>query len=127
MIPFKGCLGFKWYMRDKPVSWGIKVWVLAGAKNGYLKNLQIYSGRDESGTSNIGLCSRVVLNLMDGLENTGSIQLSLNLVWNHLQLRGGKLMVHRKVYLALPSFLITKCTCGVSIVGIRCRPTTLWV
>ena len=48
MIPFKGRLGFKQY--DKSVRWGIKVWVLADAKNGYVKNLQIYTGRDESST-----------------------------------------------------------------------------
>ena len=36
MIPFKGRLGFKQYMRDKPVKWGIKVWVFSDAKNGYV-------------------------------------------------------------------------------------------
>jgi len=28
MIPFKGRLGFKQYMKDKPTEWGIKVFVL---------------------------------------------------------------------------------------------------
>ncbi len=31
MIPFKGRLRFKQYMKDKPTKWGIKVFVLADA------------------------------------------------------------------------------------------------
>ena len=37
MIPFKGRLAFKQYMKDKPTKWGIKVFVLADATNGYIK------------------------------------------------------------------------------------------
>ena len=71
MIPFKGRLGFKQYMRDKPVKWGIKVWVFSDAKNRYVKKNQIYTGKDEGNVSGIGLCSRVVLNLLEGLSNSG--------------------------------------------------------
>ena len=47
MIPFKGCLGFKQYMQDKPVKWRIKVWVLADAKKWIheeteMKAVQVY-------------------------------------------------------------------------------------
>ena len=35
MIPFKGRLSFKQYMKDKPVKHGIKVFVLADGKYGY--------------------------------------------------------------------------------------------
>ena len=34
MIPFKGRLGFKHYMKDKHNKWGIKVFVLSDATNG---------------------------------------------------------------------------------------------
>ena len=34
MIPFKGRLSIKQYMKDKPTKWGIKVFVLADARNG---------------------------------------------------------------------------------------------
>ena len=34
MIPFKGRLAFKQYMKDKPTKWGIKVFVLADSHNG---------------------------------------------------------------------------------------------
>lgn len=72
MIPFKGRLGFKQYMKDKPTKWGIKVFVLADATNGYVKTIQIYTGKSlDSTSSDIGLCTKVVLDLMSGLEHTG--------------------------------------------------------
>ena len=71
MIPFKGRLGFKQYMKDKATKWGIKVFVLADAKSGYVYRMQIYTGKNNSVASDVGLCSRVVLELVDGLEHTG--------------------------------------------------------
>ena len=68
MIPFKGRLGFKQYMKAKPTKWGIKAFVLADATNGYVRRLQIYTGKNESLFDDVGLCSRVVLDLMNGLE-----------------------------------------------------------
>ena len=55
MIPFKGCLGFKQYMRDKPVKWGIKVWVLADATNGYVKKFEVTTGKEEGFACSMGL------------------------------------------------------------------------
>ena len=42
MIPFKGRLSIKQYMKDKPTKWGVKVFVLADARNGYTVRLQVY-------------------------------------------------------------------------------------
>ena len=58
-------------MKDKPTKWGVKVWVLADSTNGYVKRFQIYTGKGEGTDSSIGLCSRVVLDLMRGLESSG--------------------------------------------------------
>ena len=69
MIPFKGRLSFKQYMKDKPVKWGIKVFVLSDAHNGYVYRLQVYTGKDLNTVSDVGLCSKVVLDLMSGLES----------------------------------------------------------
>ena len=69
MIPFKGRLFFKQYMRDKPIKWGIKVFVLSDARNGYIYRLQVYTGKDVNNVSDIGLCSKVVLDIMSGLGN----------------------------------------------------------
>ena len=45
MIPFKGRLSFKQYMKNEPTKWGIKVFVLSDATNGYIYRIQIYSGK----------------------------------------------------------------------------------
>ena len=61
MIPFKGRLAFKQYMKAKPTKWGIKVFVLADATNGYIRTFQIYTGKSlEDGNSSAGLCTKVV-------------------------------------------------------------------
>ena len=53
MIPFKGRLSFKQYMKDKPTKWGIKVFTLCDATNGYVCRLQIYTGKNlESNNTN---------------------------------------------------------------------------
>jgi len=69
MIPFKGRLRFKQYTKDKPTKWGIKVFVLADSTNGYVSRIQVYTGKNSSlSRDEVGLSSRVVLELLDGLE-----------------------------------------------------------
>ena len=69
MIPFKGRLSFKQYMKDKPVKHGIKVFVLADAKYGYIKKFRIYTGKNSAlSQDELGLSTAVVLDLMKGLE-----------------------------------------------------------
>ena len=72
MIPFKGRLSFKQYIKNKPVKWGIKAFVLSDAATGYVYKMQVYTGKGmETTEPEVGLCSRVVLDLMHGLENCG--------------------------------------------------------
>ena len=72
IIPFKGRLAFKQYMKAKPTKWGIKVFVLADATNSYIRTFQIYTGKSlEDGNSSAGLCTKVVLDLMSGFEGSG--------------------------------------------------------
>ena len=53
-------------------KWGIKVFVLSDAHNGYVKNLQIYTGKGvESRDEDVGLCTRVVLDLMSHFAQSG--------------------------------------------------------
>ena len=69
MIPFKGRLSFKQYMKDKPTKCGIKVFVLSDAVDGYVNRLQIYNGKNvDLDRQELGLCSRVILELVDGKE-----------------------------------------------------------
>ena len=71
MIPFKGRLSFKQYMKDKPMKYGIKVFVLADGKYGYIKRIQIYTGKNFSLSKNeLGLSTKVVLDLVKGLESS---------------------------------------------------------
>ena len=115
MIPFKGRLGFKQYLKDKSTKWGIKVWILADSIN-CMKKLQVCTGKSDSESGGIGLCSRVVLHLMQGLENTGlhlytdNYYTSLTL-FNHLYTRGinacGTARYNRRQF---PKDLVTKVT-----------------
>ena len=59
-------------MAKKPVKWGIKAFVLADARNGYVSRFQIYTGKNSAiAVQGPGLCTRVVLELLDGLETKG--------------------------------------------------------
>ncbi len=70
MIPFKGRLRcFKQYMKGKPTKWGIKVFVLSVAPTGYVKRMQVYTGKGlDNGVSGVGLCTKVVLDLMKEVQ-----------------------------------------------------------
>ena len=45
IIPTKNRLAIKQYIRDKPVRWGIKSFLLCEAKTGYILDAEIYTGR----------------------------------------------------------------------------------
>ena len=49
MIPFQGRSSLKQYLPAKPIKRGIKVWCWADPHNGYLSELQVYTGRAGSG------------------------------------------------------------------------------
>ena len=55
-------------MKNKPTKWGIKVFVLSDATNWYIYRLQIYTGKSLEFSVDVGLCSRVLLDLITGLE-----------------------------------------------------------
>lgn len=43
-LPWHGHLSFKWFQIDKPDKCGIKLFLLAEAKTGYICNLDVYTG-----------------------------------------------------------------------------------
>ena len=53
MIPFKGRLAFKQYIKDKPTKWGIKVFVLADSCNPYVKIFKYVVAKDWKVTTQI--------------------------------------------------------------------------
>ena len=119
MIKFKGRVSFKQYMKDKPTKWGIKVFVLADATNGYIRRFQIYTGKGvDSNSSQIGLCTKIVLDLMEGLEDSGLHLYTDNyytspLLYNHLYNCGinacGTARINRKFF---PKELVIQPTIG---------------
>ena len=72
IIAFKGRLGCIQYVKGKPHPWGIKAYVLADSVSGYLHKFCIYLGREtELVQPELLHTVRVVLTLVEGLENKG--------------------------------------------------------
>jgi hypothetical protein len=73
MMPFKGRLSFKQYIKNKPKKWGIEGYVLACAKTGYVWRILVYCGKGtiEGQDISTNQAGKVVLYLMEGLENRG--------------------------------------------------------
>lgn len=70
----KGEFGMKQYMKDKPVKFGIKVWVAADAVTAYCYNFEVYIGKNnEILNRNLGLASKVVISLTKPLDNKGYV------------------------------------------------------
>lgn len=67
MVPHKGRLSFKQYIKNKPIRWGIKLWVLCEAKTGYVYNFDVYLGKEREREHN--LAQRVVKKLVFPIKN----------------------------------------------------------
>ena len=63
MIAYTGKLGFKQYVPLKPTKRGIKVWMRADPNNGYVNDLQVYTGK-ENNVPEHGLGERIERDLM---------------------------------------------------------------
>lgn len=70
MVAFKGRVGMKQYIKDKPTKWGFKLWVLADSSTGYTYKFSIYTGKRLTKTIH-GLGYDVVMDLMQGLFKQG--------------------------------------------------------
>lgn len=75
MIPFKGRLSFKQYMKDKPVKFGVKMWIAADSVSAYCLNFEVYVGKYATQLQHLdryfGLSGRVVIELTKHLQNNG--------------------------------------------------------
>lgn len=64
--------GIRQYIKNKPVKFGLKLWVLADSKNGYTYDFDVYAGKDgKEMTREHGLGYSVVMKLMSPLMNQG--------------------------------------------------------
>ncbi|XP_055087231.1 piggyBac transposable element-derived protein 3-like [Periophthalmus magnuspinnatus] len=64
MIPFKGKIGMKQYIKNKPKKWGIKVFTRAGV-TGLVYDFEIYTGKGTvTNERGLGVAGEVVLRLV---------------------------------------------------------------
>ena len=70
MVAFKGRIGMRQYIKDKPTKWGFKLWALASSDTGYTFKFQVYTWKRLTPTIH-GLGYDVVMELMDGLFRQG--------------------------------------------------------
>ena len=107
IIGFKGRLSWIQYLPKKPTKWGMKAWVLAESCSGYTWGWKLYTGKEESANSDLGLAHRVVLDLLKDLEGKGYIIYTDNfysspLLYADLKSRGfnacGTVRSNRKKY-----------------------------
>ena len=70
MVKYKGRV-FRQYMPKKPIKWGIKVWMIAEPKTGYVSNFTVYLGKCSS-SENAGqaLGTRVALDISKPFHHT---------------------------------------------------------
>ena len=69
MIKYKGRVYFRQYMPKKPVKYGIKVWMVAESKTGYVSNYDIYLGKPRgSDRGETGLATKVVLDITEPFQ-----------------------------------------------------------
>lgn len=73
MIKYKGRIGFRQYMPNKPTKYGIKDFVLAESATGYCLKVITYTGKETFARRDIPLTSQVVLDLLGGYEHAGHI------------------------------------------------------
>ena len=117
MIPCKNRLAFKQYLKDKPVKWGIKSFLLTDSTNGYVMNSEIYTGAENEPVPEIGKTGNVVHRLLtsSNLANKGhtlvmdryynSVLLSNHLHFDLLTGIIGTIQTNRKFF---PKNLISK-------------------
>lgn len=64
MIPFKGKIGMKQYIKKKPQKWGIKVFTCAGV-TGLVYDFEVYTGKGTvTNERGLGVAGEVVLRLV---------------------------------------------------------------
>ena len=71
MIGTRGRLSFLQYLPKKPTKWGIKLWVCAESKTGYIYDFEVYTGQGDK--SEHGLAYRVVMSMVNDFLESGRV------------------------------------------------------
>ena len=66
MIPTKNALSFRQYIKDKPIRWGMKTFLVCDSDNGYICNAEVYTGthKDANKIENLGITGNLVVRLL---------------------------------------------------------------
>ena len=64
MIPTKNRLSIKQYIKDKPVKFGIKTFILCEGDTGYIVSSEVYTGKSKFEVNELGATGNVVLRLL---------------------------------------------------------------
>ena len=75
MIPTKNRLSIKQNIKDKPIKWGIKSFLLTDSETGYIVNADIYTGFEDLQHPELGITGNVVTRLLTGAgcDNRGHV------------------------------------------------------
>ncbi len=85
MVPYFGPHSCKMTIRNKPIRFGYKLWVIAG--DGYPFKVEIYTGKSSNaGAAQQPLGTRVVLSMIDVVENPSRHTLSIDNLFTSLEL-----------------------------------------
>ena len=68
MVKFKGRSGVKQYIKSKPIKWSFKSWFCCSSKFGYLYQMDVYLGSEQTPEFNLGLGEEVILQVTKDLE-----------------------------------------------------------
>ncbi|KAK2718614.1 hypothetical protein QYM36_005828 [Artemia franciscana] len=74
MVPFKGKLRFKQYLKDKPHSWEIKIFSRARA-SGIIYDFEVYTGKGSIPVTELGQGAEVVLRLAEEIPRSKNFKL----------------------------------------------------
>lgn len=120
MVPFKGRIYFKQYIKNKPHKWGIKLWALAESCTGYIQAVDVYSGRSDRGVASLsetvvislliiaGLCRQGYYLFMDNFFSSTSLFMKLSV--DHLTYACGTVRLGRR---ELPTSVVSKSPVGL--------------
>lgn len=70
MVRNRGRFTFRQFIKDKPTRWGMKLWVMADAANGYTYDFEVYTGKGTPVSRN-GLAYDVVMRLCQCIQKQG--------------------------------------------------------
>lgn len=73
MIPYKGQIYFKQYIPSKKARFGIKAFVMAESKSGYVCEIQIYTDARLNKEREVDLSGRVVRELMQHYHDVSTL------------------------------------------------------